>query len=106
MELGATARMLQSPWWSKGFLSIFATTLLSTMLISICGRYERHKAYSNDSQNQALYYVIKAGDMSRSRALLDKGVDVNTRFSGEGWTPLIVALWYGKEDIATDLLNR
>ena len=38
-------------------------------------------------------------------ALLDAGADIETSMHGNGWTPLFVAAWAGKDDVVGVLLR-
>jgi ankyrin repeat protein len=53
-----------------------------------------------------LHYAAREGHGAVVTALLDAGVDVNTRSAGDGSTPLLVATVNGRFDIGRMLLER
>ena len=54
----------------------------------------------------ALHYAARDGFAGVARALLDAGLDINTRTDGDRSTPMVVAIINGQFDLALDLLAR
>ncbi|HUL71758.1 MAG TPA: ankyrin repeat domain-containing protein [Vicinamibacterales bacterium] len=53
----------------------------------------------------ALHHAVRQGYVESTRVLLDAGADVNEK-TGDGHTPLLVALINGQFDVAMELINR
>ena len=56
--------------------------------------------------DKQLIEAVRNGNISRVESLLDRGADVNVRAGYYGWTPLMVAVYYGHPDIAKLLIER
>jgi ankyrin repeat protein len=54
----------------------------------------------------AIHYAARQGSAASVMALVDGGVDVNTRATGDGTTPLLMAIINGHYDLAMSLLER
>jgi ankyrin repeat protein len=54
----------------------------------------------------AVHYAVRQGSTASVTALLDGGTDVNIRATGDGTTPLLMAIVNGHYDLAMALLER
>jgi ankyrin repeat protein len=54
----------------------------------------------------AIHYAVRQGSAPSVASLLDGGVDVNMRATGDGTTPLLMAIINGHYDLAMSLLER
>lgn len=57
----------------------------------------------NSDKADAVYKVIRTQNMDKFQAMLNKGMDINTQFIGDG-TPLIMAVAKNRVDFAKDLV--
>ncbi len=90
---------MKLPSMSHMIKSFFAFSLLVSIL-------QVHTAGSADSQEELFMKHVEAGNLGEVEKLLDSGVDVNCKRTGDGGTALIIASGRSHLDVANLLVSR